>query len=286
MVKKKSNKKKNSQKKSSIKKGSITKPNLTSERDIAMDFATKIYEKFDKLVKAAVLFGSSAKNTATSDSDIDIILIIDDVSINWDQELIAWYREELGKISMDNRYKKEIHITTTKISTWWSDLMKGDPTVINIVRYGESLIDVGGFFNPIKALLLQGRIHSTPEAIYMALQRAPQHFQRSKIASLNSIEGLFWCMVDSSQAALMAAKIMPPSPEHIPSELNQAFVERGLLKSKYILQFKDLLLLHKNITHGRIFELKGGVIADWQDKTEEYMRVMTKLVDDLISMKK
>ena len=92
-------------------------------------------------------------------------------------------------------------------------------------------------------------------------------------------------MVDSSQAALMAAKIMPPSPEHIPSELNRAFVEKGLLKSKYILQFKDLLLLHKNIAHGRIFELKGGLIADWQDKTEEYMRVMTKLVDDLISMK-
>ena len=152
MVKKKSNKKKSSKKKSSIKKGSVTKPNLTNERDIAMNFATKIYEKFDKLVKAVVLFGSSAKNTATSDSDIDIILIIDDVSINWDQELIAWYREELGKISMANRYKKEIHITTTKISTWWSDLMKGDPTVINIVRYGESLIDVGGFFNPIKAL--------------------------------------------------------------------------------------------------------------------------------------
>ena len=48
MVKKKSNKKKSSKKKSSIKKGSVTKPNLTSERDIAMDFATKIYEKFEK----------------------------------------------------------------------------------------------------------------------------------------------------------------------------------------------------------------------------------------------
>ena len=282
MVKKKSNKiskKKNSKKIIGI------RPNLKSDRDIAMDFATKIYRKFDQLVKAVILFGSSAKNSATPGSDIDIILIIDDVSLSWDQELIAWYREELGKLASSNRYKKEIHITTTKISTWWNDLMKGDPTILNVVRYGEPLIDIGGFFNPIKALLLQGRIHSTPEAVYMALQRAPQHFQRSKLSSLNAIEGLFWCMVDSSQAALMAAKVMPPSPEHIVIEIKKTFVDKGLLKENYLNYFRDLMILHKQIAHGEVYELKGGVIADWQNKTEEYMRVMAKLVDDLISNK-
>ena len=272
-----------SKKKGGSKKASVRSPNLRSDRDIAMAFATKVYEKFDKVVKAVVLFGSSTKNTASSSSDVDIIIIIDDVSIDWDQELIAWYREELSKLAAKNRYKKEIHITTTKLSAWWSDLMKGDPTIVNIVRYGETLIDVAGFFKPIKALLQQGRIQSTPEAIYMALQRAPQHFQRSKLSSLKAIEGLFWCMVDSSQAALMASKVMPPSPEHIPMELKRTFVDKKMLKEKYVKDFREMLGLHKEIAHGKINELKGGVIAEWQDKTEEYMRVMAKLVNDLIS---
>lgn len=286
MVKKKTKKsstKKSVKNKSSSNRPSITKPNLRSDRDIAMDFATKVYGKFENVVKAVVLFGSTTKNTASSSSDVDIIIIIDDASINWDQELIAWYREELSKLAANNRYRKEIHITTTKLSTWWSDLMKGDPTIINIIRYGDSLIDVGGFFNPIKALLQQGRIKSTPEAIYMALQRAPQHFARSKLSSLKAIEGLFWCAVDSSQAALMAANVMPPSPEHIPLDLKRTFVDKKMLKESYVKEFRDLLVLHKEIAHGKVTELKGGMIAEWQDKIEDYMRVMAKLVNDLIS---
>jgi hypothetical protein len=34
---------------------------LKSERDIAMDFAEKVYIKFDKLVKSVIFFGSAAK---------------------------------------------------------------------------------------------------------------------------------------------------------------------------------------------------------------------------------
>jgi len=83
----------------------IKKPNrkdfptlkLINEKDIAMDFATRVYEKFEKIIKSIILFGSQTKNTAVTGSDIDIIIVVDDASVNWDQELTAWYREELGK---------------------------------------------------------------------------------------------------------------------------------------------------------------------------------------------
>ena len=136
---------------------------LKSENDIAMDFAVKIYKKFDKIVKSIVLFGSSIKQNAVPGSDIDIMILIDDASIKWDQELIAWYREELEKIIQESPYKKSLHINTIKLTTWWEDLMRGDPVVLNILRYGEALIDAGGFFNPIKQLLIEGKIKSTPE---------------------------------------------------------------------------------------------------------------------------
>jgi predicted nucleotidyltransferase len=256
---------------------------LKTEDGIAMDFAMKVYKKFNKIVKSIVLFGSSTKQTAVPGSDIDIMILIDDTSIKWDQELIAWYREELEKIIKESPYKKDLHINTVKLSTWWEDLMRGDPIVLNVLRDGEALIDYGGFFNPLKYLLIEGKIKSTPEAIYACLQRAPLHFARSKLAELGAIEGLYWTMVDSAHAALIAVNAPPSSPEHIPGELKVNFVNSGKLKMKYIIWFRDLNILHKKISHGEITDLRGIEIDEWQKRTEEFLGVMAQLVNDTLN---
>lgn len=255
---------------------------LLNEHDIAMDFATKAYKKFDKLIKSIILFGSSVKHTALSTSDVDIILIIDDSAVQWDQELIAWYREELGKLIRANPYKKELHINTVKLTTWWQDMIRGDPVVINVIRYGESLIDFGGFFNPLKILLQQGKIRPTPESVYTCLQRAPQHLARSRVSELGAVEGIYWAMVDSSHALLMAAKIMPPSPEHIPILLKEKFVDKNLLKMKYLVWYRDLYVLHRKIVHGEIHDIKGFEIDEWQDRADEFIRVMAELIEKIV----
>ena len=292
MVKKKKSKKK--EKKASykhkkakkvkvIKEEDIPTLKLKKEHDIAMDFAMKVYKKFEKAVKSIVLFGSTVKQTNVPGSDIDIIIIIDDVSIEWDPELIAWYREELDKILRANPYQKGIHLNTIKLSTWWDDLLKGDAVVLNVLRYGEAMVDMAGFFEPLKYLLIKGKLKPTPEAVYNSLQRAPLHLQRSKAAELNSIEGLYWAMVDSSQAALISANVSPPSPEHIPVDLQETFVAAGMLNKKYIDWYRELLILHKKIVHGEITELKGVEIDDWQARTEEFLDVMIGLVKDIVS---
>ena len=256
--------------------------NLKKESDIAMDFATKTYSRFDKMIKSIILFGSTTKQTQVSGSDIDIVVLIDDVTINWDAELIAWYRTELEKIIRSNPYSSSLHINTIKLSTWWEDLMRGDPVIINILRYGEAMIDFAGFFNPLKSLLIKGKIKSTPEAIYAALQRAPQHIARSRNAEMGAIDGVFWSMVDASHAALIASNVSPVSPEHIPGDLKEHFVNSGRLKMKYVLWYRDLLILHKKIAHGEIKDLKGVEIDIWQQRAEEFLQIMANLVKELI----
>lgn len=283
MVKKKTSKKKTSVKKN---KKEIKSIEIKDEEDIAMDFAIKAYKRFNKMVKSIILFGSVAKKDANSSSDIDIVIVIDDVTINWEQELVLWYREELNKILRGNPYKKNLHINTVKLSTWWDDLLRGDPVVINIIRYGKAMIDLAGFFEPLKFLLVQGKIKSTPEAVYNCLQRAPLHISRSKVAELNSIEGLYWAMVDSAHAALMSSNVSPPSPEHIPMQLKETYVDMGKLKMKYVTDYRDLLVLHKKITHGEITDLKGVEIDQWQEKTEDFLRTMALLVKNEIEGKK
>lgn len=249
------------------------------EREIALDFAGKIHRKFGNIVKATILFGSQAKKTATSVSDIDILILIDDASISWDMELIAWYREELGKLTKASAYAKDLHVNTIKLTTWWLDLLHGDAVVMNMLRYGEALIDIGGFFNPLKSLLLQGKIRSTPEAAYAALQRAPEHLARSRIAELGAIEGVYWTMVDSAQAALIMAGKVPPSPEHVPEFLKEAFVDTKMLNSEYLTWYRDVFLLHKSVIHGESRDIQGAEIDALQEKAESFMKKMTELIE-------
>jgi len=258
---------------------------IAGEREIAADFAMKVYGKFDQMIKSIVLFGSSAKKTATPDSDIDIIVIIDDVSVKWDGELIAWYREELGKMVKANPYAKSLHINTVKLSTWWEDIMRGDPVVINVLRYGDALIDFGGFFNPLRILLKEGKIRSTPESIYTLLQRAPGHLTRAKQSMLAVVDGLYWTMVDAAHAALIAANVMPSSPENIPDVLRETFVKTKRLHKKYVGYYDEVHLVAKDIVHGNLTFIKGANLDDWFEKADAFLGEMAKLVDELIDEK-
>lgn len=268
------------------KKKKDSEDHFNSERDIALDFALKVHKKFDKMIKASILFGSQAKGTATPSSDIDIVLIIDDASINWDLELVSWYREELGKLISSADYGKELHINTIKLSTWWNDLLYGDPVVINIIRYGEALVDSGGFFNPIKGLLQSGRIRSTHEAVYVSLERAPGHLYRTKMAKLGAIDGIYWCMVDSAQAALMTIGKIPPSPEHIPGLLQEELVARGLLKEHYANSMREIFHLYKSITHGAVHDIKSEIIDQWYTTADSFMAEMVRIINDILESTK
>ncbi len=258
---------------------------VRDERDIAIKFASQVHKRFTSLVKATILFGSQAKKTAVASSDIDIVIIVDDASIEWDMELVAWYREELGKLVGLSKYGSDLHVNTIKLTTWWQDLMNGDPVVLNILRYGESLIDVAGFFKPLKALLQQGKIHSTPESVYNALQRAPMHLTRSHAAELGAIEGVYWAMVDSAQAALITAGQLPPSPEHMTALLKENFVDKNFMKMEMVYWYRDCFALHKGIVHGHIKDIKGSDIDMWQNRAEAFMRKMTEIIDHLLSAK-
>ena len=109
--------KKKVEKLKAVKKIPLEKVTLENEKESAMKFAEQVHKKFDRMVKASILFGSQAKDTARPESDIDIVLIIDDASINWDLELIAWYREELGKVIAAQKRGNDLHVNTIKLTT-------------------------------------------------------------------------------------------------------------------------------------------------------------------------
>jgi len=262
-------------------KQDLKQKELKNEYEIAYDFATKVYGKFRQVVKSIVLFGSTAKYTQQKKSDVDIIIIVDDATIQWTQELVAWYRQELAKLTASLKYPKKLHVNTVTLTTFWNEAIIGEPVVINVIRYGIPLIDFGGFFEPLKVLLARGKIKPTPEAIYNALTRAPMHLSRANMYLLGSIDAVYWSMVDSAHAALMKARQVPPSPEHVPSLLRMVFVKRGMLNSKFVDWYEEIYGLAHHITHGEVKRVTGRNIEMYMERADKFIGEMASLISKL-----
>ena len=259
---------------------------LNTNRDIAFDFATRVYKKFTNVIKAIALFGSTTKFEATEKSDIDLVIIIDDCTINWDDELIAWYREELAKLLIAQNYKKEIHINTVTLTAFWEEVRAGEPLVINVLRYGEPLIDIGGFFDPLKVLLAKGKIRPSAEAIFTTMERAGQHLGRANNFILNSVEGFYWAMVDAAHATLMALKVVPPSPEQIPQLLKEVLVDKNMLNKKYIDYYERVRKVAKAVLHNEKAKLEGKEVEELKNLAESFVYELNEITKALIRNEK
>lgn len=252
-----------------------------SDRDykIAYDFAAKVYKTFGPVVLSVVLFGSAAKTTAKPESDIDIVVVIDNVSMVWDEEVISWYREELFKIIKADPNRDLLHVNTVTLSAFWDNVKAGDPAIINMLRYGVALVDLG-FFEPLKYLLLQGRIRPTAEAVYTVLTRVPWHLLRARIKTLSAIDDMYWAMVDSAHAALMVRNQAPPSPEHVPALLTEIFVKNKKLEKHFVEWYSELYELAHAIKNHKIHRILGEDYERWYKRTDMFTKVMERLAKE------
>ena len=247
--------------------------------EIAYDFATEAYKRFQHVIKSIVLFGSVAKNLKTQ-NDIDIIIFVDDCTIQWDDELIVWYREELQKILACNKYRDKLHVNTVTLSVFWDEFRNGEPVAMNIVRYGKSLIDFGGFFEPLKILLARGKVKPSAEAIYNALKRAPYHLSRARYGAYLTVDSLYWAMVDSAHAALMTADQVAPSPEHIPEMLEEYFVKKKMLNKDYVKLYREIYGIIHSLNKGHI-EIPFRKLDEYQKEVDNFVGEMARIVRKL-----
>jgi len=245
------------------------------EFDIAYKFSEKAYKEFGPFVKAIVLFGSSTRKD-NPEGDIDILIIVDDLSIVLRGEVVETYRIIVQKLIND--ISTRLHVTTLKLTSFWEYLKSGDPVAINILRDGFSIIDTG-FFDPMQALLKQGRIRPTPEAVWSYFIRAPATLQNSRWHITQGMLDLYWAAIDAAHAALMRIGEVPPTPEHVADLLNDKLVKTRRLKFKYVMTMRELYNISKKIMHREVKEIKGDEYAMYYEKTRRFVDEMKRIVE-------
>jgi len=253
-------------------------PNLKSYRkeelDLAYEFSKKIYKEFGTFLKAVVLFGSTARRRSKT-NDIDIMVIVDDITTFLSSDVVEAYRIITEKIVANTSVR--IHVTSLKFTSFWQYIRAADPIGINILRDGIALIDTG-FFTPLQVLLFQGRIRPTYESIWTYFERAPKTLDNSKWHIMQATLDLYWAVIDSAHAALMRLGEIPPSPSHVAEMIEDKLVKEKHVQKKYAEIMKNFYKISKMITHREIKEVKGKDFDKYFKDAEDFVNEMRKFL--------
>ena len=258
------------------KRSNGNKKNFSSSNiDIGYKFAKEISKELKDLVKSIVIFGSAARKMQDT-NDIDILLIVDDVAINFGQELAQTYRiivqQTVAKVST------KIHVTSMKFTSFWEYVRQGDPIAINILRDGYALLDTG-FFDPLQLLLYQGRIRPSSEALWAYYNRAPRTLLTSKARILDACVDLYWAVIDSAHAALMSVDAIPPSPEHVAEYLESHLAKKGLIDKNLPFTMRKFYKLSKEISTRSVHEVSGAQFDKYLKEASDFVDAMRSFID-------
>ncbi|MFA6888755.1 MAG: hypothetical protein WC254_04640 [Candidatus Woesearchaeota archaeon] len=247
--------------------------------DVAYAFARKVHKEFGTFLRAVVLLGSITEEKQTNvknESDIDILMVIDDVTYYLSPEIVETYRIVIEKSIVET--SKKLHVTTLKFTSFWEYVRIGDPVGLNMLRNGIALMDTG-FFYPLQLLLHQGRIRPTPEAANAYYSRAPTTMFNSRWHLLQATMDLYWAVIDSAHAALMANGVLPPPPKDVANVLEEKLVKKRILHPKYAKTMRTFYTLSKLILHKTIKDIDGKTYEKYYQEADEFVTVMRKLIE-------
>lgn len=266
--------------KSNSNKNSLNRKNYEkSAISTVYDFSKKMIDEFGDLIKAIVLFGSQTGDDKDKNpnSDIDVLVVVDDAKYTISYELSQSYRILTGNIV--SKVSDKIHVTTMKLTHFWEYARSGDPVIINILRSGYSIYDAG-FFEPMQFLLFKGRIRPTEEAVYSYFERAPRNLKNVDYNLLKCVSDLYWAVMDSAHAALMKIGEEPPSPRKIPQMIHEKLVKPGVIDSKHHDTAQEIYDLSKKIAHQEIKVIEGKKIDELKKKIEDFVEKMKEISID------
>ena len=257
-----------------IQKNRRTTQHTQEELNTARKFAQQLYKEFGDFLKAVVLFGGTSPK---KERDIDLLVVLDDVRVRFTPDLVETYRIILEK-TVANVDPKRLHVQSMKFTSFWEYIRAGDPVATNILRYGVALIDTG-FFDPLQALLDQGRIRPSEEAIQTYFVLAPTDLSRAKQHLLGATVDLYWAVINASHAALMRYGEVPPTPAHAAELLSRTLIKKRILSQRSAKTMQAMYKLFKGVTDRTVREVSGKDYDKYRADAEAFVNEVKRYLE-------
>jgi predicted nucleotidyltransferase len=242
---------------------------------IIKKFTKEILKKYGSMVRAVVLFGSSARGSWHKESDIDVFIILDDTKHKITPNLKEQIEDELDVIA--KKLSDKLSVQQPYLMTeFWNMVRIGHPIVFNFIREGVPVFD-RDIFLPIKRLLQMGEIKPSKEAVEKYIERAPGRLKRVETAKMYMVaEDCYYAMLESLQAVLMFLGKNPPRPSDAPEAMRKTLVEMKLIKPEYADWLEGVIQRRKEIEHKHLKTLPGQELDDWIAKANKFVKEMQK----------
>ncbi|OYT43272.1 MAG: hypothetical protein B6U88_01385 [Candidatus Aenigmarchaeota archaeon ex4484_56] len=242
-------------------------------------------EKYKDLIKTFFVFGSYLRDDFTKDSDLDILVLLDDTKMRITEEFKDNIAQEIYKIAKN--IDKRLHIQPPwTITEFWDMVRLSHPLLHTILRDGWALYDQG-FFIPMKKLLERGKIPASLEAVELLMASAPQKIERARNVKLYQIsEDCYYAMLNSSQAVLMYLGKQIPDPKNTPKAVKEYLVDTKLLKEEYYKFLEEVIKFRKNVEHKKIKKVSGEKVDEFLNKAERYVKQMRRIYTVLQNKRK
>jgi len=253
---------------------------------------TMVLKKFEKYIVSYVLAGSLVQGRATSTSDIDVWIVIDDTDVKRMtraelkdklRAIIIGMGIEAGELTgIRNKINIQIYILTD----FWDSLKEANPIIFTLLRDGVPFYD-RGIFMPWKQLLKMGKIKPSDEAIDMFMSSGDQMLKRVKFKLREiGMEDTYYAILTPSQAALMLHGIPPPAPKETAHLMREIFVQKEkLLEDKYVDILERNIEIRKTIEHGTKKELTGKEVDELLNDADKYLKRIKRLFTQIEKIK-
>lgn len=254
--------------------------------DIVARFSKEITKELSDLVKSVVWFGSAVRRHFTEGkkslrdevlfgSDIDVLIIFDDMINVVTPEVITAYRVVTEKTAA--RVSKRLHITTMPLTKFWDYSMKGDPIMINMLRDGNAIYDVG-CFGMAKSLLQSKMIVPGEEVVWIYLGRGPMSIANAHWNMKQAVIDLHWAVFDAAHSALLHYGIVPDTPEHLVPLVQHHLVGRGIIHKKYASLVSEFMNIGKMLMSGEVNKVKGDSYDRYRKEAEDFVHVVRGII--------
>ncbi|MBI5880828.1 nucleotidyltransferase domain-containing protein, partial [archaeon] len=238
------------------------------------------------LVKSVVWFGSavrggfapgktSLREEVLFGSDIDVLIVFDDMVNVLTPEIITAYRIVTEKTA--SNISKRLHITTMPLTKMWDYSLKGDPILINMLRDGRAVYDVG-CFGMAQKMLGSKRIAPSKEIVWIYLARGPMSVANAEWNMKESVLDLYWSVLDAAHAALLHYDVVPESPEQIILLMKHHLVLKDLMDKKYLSVVGEFMNVGKMLMSGEVHKVSGDHYDRYRKEAVEFIHVVKELI--------
>lgn len=249
--------------------------------DAAEKFKEKALENYSDRIKSIVAAGSVARDTFSSESDLDMWVFVDDTEERLTRDKRMEMEDRLKDIADScGETKSGNHILHVQppwtVTEYWDMMRRGSPVAHSMTEDAVAIYDTG-FFGPIQRLYKMGKLPATTHSAEKRMSKVPRRLQRAERMKLAIIgKDVYYAMTDALQAVLVYMGHSPPAPKHLAGKARQYLVENDLIDEKYVEDYEKVYSLYKGISKKNVDSISGEELDEYIEMGKEFAKEMQK----------